>query len=95
MQQCKAVITRQLRKGIHERLNEEQLGRHKASGWVQMCWPGTQKVIELLSRKCSTCCQFAYRQPSDPVTSSPPPDFSLKMVEIDLCEQSGVSYLVA
>ncbi|XP_037509561.1 uncharacterized protein LOC119386308 [Rhipicephalus sanguineus] len=54
-----------------------------------------QKQSEELRAECSTCCQFAYRQPSESVISSPAPSFPWERVGIDLCEHSGASYLVA
>lgn len=97
MKGCKVVIPRQLRKEMLERLHEGHLGLNKTKGRARilMYWPGMQKHIEESSAKCSTCCQFAYRQPPEPVITSPPPAFPWERVGIDLCEYLGASYLVA
>lgn len=97
MKGCKVVIPRQFRREMLGRLHEGHLGlnKTKARARLLMYWPGMQKQIEELHAKCSTCCQFAYRQPSEPVISSPAPSFPWERVGIDLCEHSGTSFLVA
>lgn len=79
------------------RLHEGHLGLNKslARARLLMYWPQMNADIKALVSQCSTCCHFAYRQPSERLMLRRVPDQPWQRIGVDLFEYGSKHYLVA
>ena len=76
---------------IHE--GHQGVMKCRARARQSVWWPGLSTAIETFVQNCHTCAE-ARRNPSEPLQSTPFPEFPWDKVACDLCEVNGKSYLV-
>lgn len=59
-----------------------------------MFWPGMNRSIEELIKRCSTCLEYRNRPPKEPLKSHPVPELPWSNVSSDLFTLHGHNYIV-
>ena len=92
----RVVIPRSMRPEMLNTLHTSHMGIVKTKQRARdiIFWPGMNKQIEEMIKKCPTCLEFQNKQPKEPMIPHPIPSLPWNKVATDLFELDGNHYLV-